>query len=93
MKLNRQSQSVGENIVRLKIRDAKGDPVQDATVNVTSTMTMPGMAAGKAVAKHLKDGVYEATVNLAMAGAWEIGVSVQRPGQKPVQEKFTVTAQ
>jgi Cu(I)/Ag(I) efflux system membrane fusion protein len=83
---------VGDSVVRLKIRDAKGNPVLDATVNITSTMTMPGMAPGKAVAKHVKDGVYEATVNLAMAGAWEIGVSVQRPGQKPVQEKFTVTA-
>jgi Cu(I)/Ag(I) efflux system membrane fusion protein len=84
---------LGENVIRLKIREAKGNPVLDATVNITSTMTMPGMAPGKAVAKHVKDGVYEATVNLAMAGAWEIGVSVQRPGQKPVQEKFTVTAQ
>jgi len=51
------------------------------------------MAVGKATAKHIKEGVYEATVNFAMAGTWEIGVSVQRPGQKPVQEKFTVTAQ
>ena len=84
---------LGENIIRLKIRDAKDAAVQDATVNLTSTMAMPGMAAGKAVAKRLKDGVYEATVSLAMAGAWEIGVSVQRAGQKPVQEKFTVTAQ
>ena len=56
-------------------------------------MTMPGMAAGKAAAKHLKDGVYEAMVSFAMAGTWEIGVTVQRPGQKPVQEKFTITAQ
>ncbi len=56
-------------------------------------MTMPGMAVGKATAKHIKDGVYEATVNFAMAGTWEIGVTVQRQGQKPVQEKFTVTAQ
>jgi len=84
---------VGDNVVRLKIRDAKGNPVQDAAVNVTFAMNMPGMAAGKTAAKHFKDGVYEAKVSLAMAGAWEIGVSVQRPGQKPVQEKFTVTAQ
>ncbi|MGZ9212387.1 MAG: efflux RND transporter periplasmic adaptor subunit [Candidatus Binatia bacterium] len=83
----------GENVIRIKIRDAKGAAVQDATVNITSTMAMPGMAPGKAAAKHLKDGVYQATVSLAMAGAWEIGVSIQRPGQKPVQEKFTVTAQ
>jgi membrane fusion protein, copper/silver efflux system len=84
---------VGENVIRLKIRDAKGAPVPDATVNMTSAMTMPGMAPGKATAKHIKDGVYEATISLAMAGAWEIGVTVQRPGQKPAQEKFTVTAQ
>lgn len=81
---------VGDSVVRLKIRDAKGNPVLDATVNIISTMTMPGMAPGKAVAKHVKDGVYEATVNLAMAGAWEIGVSVQRPGQKEVRERFTL---
>jgi membrane fusion protein, copper/silver efflux system len=84
---------LGENLVRLKLRDAKGAPVLDATVNVTSVMAMPGMAVGKATAKHVKDGVYEATVNFAMAGSWEIGLTVQRPGQKSVQEKFTVTAQ
>jgi Cu(I)/Ag(I) efflux system membrane fusion protein len=83
----------GENIIRLKIRDTKGAAVPDATVNITSAMTMPGMAVGKATAKHIKDGVYEATVNFAMAGTWEIGVTVQRPGQKPLQEKFTVTPQ
>lgn len=84
---------LGENVIRLKIRDAKGAAVLDATVNMTSAMTMPGMAAGKATAKHIKEGVYEAMVNFAMAGTWEIAVTVQRPGQKPVQEKFTVTAQ
>jgi Cu(I)/Ag(I) efflux system membrane fusion protein len=83
----------GESVVRVKIRDAKGTPVQDATVNVAFAMNMPGMAPGKTTARHVKDGIYEANVNLAMAGAWEIALSVQRPGQKPVQEKFTVTAQ
>jgi Cu(I)/Ag(I) efflux system membrane fusion protein len=83
----------GENVVRIKIRDAKGTPVQDATVAVAFAMNMPGMAPGKATARHAKDGIYEANVNLAMAGAWEIALSIQRPGQKPVQEKFTVAAQ
>jgi hypothetical protein len=83
----------GENIVRVKIRDAKGTPVQDATVTVAFAMNMPGMAPGKTIARHVKDGIYEANLNLAMAGAWEIALSVQRPGQQPVQEKFTVAAQ
>jgi Cu(I)/Ag(I) efflux system membrane fusion protein len=84
---------LGDNVVRLRIRDNRGTPVTDAIVSLTSTMAMPGMAVGKAVAKHTKDGIYEAPVNLSMAGAWEIAVSVQRPGQKPVQEKFTVRTQ
>jgi Cu(I)/Ag(I) efflux system membrane fusion protein len=88
-----QKPRLGENVVRLTISDAKGKPVQDAAVNVTFAMNMPGMAPGSTAAKRVKDGVYEAKVNLAMAGSWEIAVSVQRPGQKPVQGKFTVAAQ
>jgi Cu(I)/Ag(I) efflux system membrane fusion protein len=83
---------LGENVARLKIRDANGNPVSNASVNIAFAMSMPGMAPGQAAARHVKDGVYEAKVNLAMAGAWEITVSVQRPGQKSVQERFTVNA-
>ena len=54
-------------------------------------MNMPGMAPAKANSKHTKDGIYEAPVNFAMAGTWDITVSVQRPGQKAAQEKFTIT--
>jgi Cu(I)/Ag(I) efflux system membrane fusion protein len=83
---------LGENVAKLKIRDVKGNPVPNATVNVAFAMSMPGMAPGQTAAKHVKDGVYEARINLAMAGPWEITVSVQRPGQKSVQERFTVNA-
>lgn len=83
---------VGENVVRLRIRDAKGNPVRDATVSFLAAMTMPGMAPVKATAEHTKDEIYEAPVNFAMAGTWDITVSVQRPGQKAVQERFTITA-
>jgi Cu(I)/Ag(I) efflux system membrane fusion protein len=84
---------LGENVIRLKVRDAKGNPVQDAAVNIAFAMKMPGMAPGNTTAKHVKDGVYEGKINLAMAGPWEITVSIQRSGQKPIQEKFTVNAQ
>ena len=83
---------VGENVLRVRIRDAKGNPVPDATVSLLAVMNMPGMAPAKANPKHTKDGIYEAVVNFAMAGTWDITVSVQRPGQKAVQEKFTITA-
>jgi len=83
----------GENLVRVKITDSTGKPVNDAKVSFVFKMTMPGMVPSKGEGKLSKDGIYEAKANFAMAGAWEIAVSVQRPGQKPLEEKFTVTAQ
>ena len=83
----------GENTLRLKIRDSKGNTVQDAKVSFNAVMIMPGMAPSKAEGKLSKDGYYEAKANLAMAGQWEVTVTIRRPGQKEIQEKFTLTAQ
>jgi len=83
----------GENTLRLKIADKSGKPVTDAQVSFQYTMAMPGMAASKADAKLSKDGFYETKANLAMAGSWDVTVSVRRPGQKEMQEKFNVAVQ
>ena len=83
----------GENTLRLKIIDKSGKPVTDAQVSFHYTMAMPGMALSKAEAKHSKDGLYETKANFAMAGTWDVTVSVRRPGQKEIQEKFNLTAQ
>src|SRR3990172_8796640 len=83
----------GENIVRLKIADKTGKPVKDAQVSFVFQMTMPGMAPSKADGKLSKDGFYEAKANLAMAGEWEVTVTIRRPGQKKTQEKFKLIAQ
>jgi hypothetical protein len=81
----------GENIVRLKIAGKTGNLVRDAQVSFVANMTMPGMAPSKGDGKLSKDGFYEAKVNLAMAGGWEVTVIVRRPGQKDIQEKFPLT--
>ena len=83
----------GENLVRVKITDKAGKPVNDANVSFIFNMSMPGMAPSKGEGKLSKDGIYEAKANFPMAGAWDVTVSVQRSGQKPLQERFTVTAQ
>ena len=83
----------GEIQLRLKIQDSKGAPVQDAKVSFASAMTMPGMAVVKAEGKRSQEGSYEAKVNLGMAGTWEISVTIQRPGQKEVREKFSLALQ
>lgn len=83
----------GENIVRLKITDKTGKLVKDAQVAFIFQMTMPGMAPSKADGRLSRDGFYEAKANLAMAGEWDVTVTVRRPGQKEVQEKFKLVAQ
>jgi membrane fusion protein, copper/silver efflux system len=55
-------------------------------------MDMPGMMIEKAQASHAGGGVYEAKLRLAMAGPWGVTVSIQRPGQAEVRERFTVNA-
>jgi len=83
----------GEVTLRLKIQDSKGNSVQDAKVSFNIVMTMPGMAPSKADGKLSRDGFYEAKANLAMAGEWEVTVTIRRPGQKETQEKFKLITQ
>lgn len=83
----------GENALRLKIVDKAGNPVKDAQVSFQYTMNMQGMVASKADATLSKDDFYETKANMGMQGEWEVTVIVRRPGQKPIQEKFKVTAQ
>jgi hypothetical protein len=81
----------GENAVRVTVR-ANNIPLTDATVTVAYTMAMPGMEVETVKASHTKDGVYEATVDLAMKGAWTIDAMVTRPNAKPVTATFPVQA-
>jgi Cu(I)/Ag(I) efflux system membrane fusion protein len=83
---------LGDNTLRIEVTDAQGQPVTDATVALEYTMDMPGMMIDKAQASHTRGGVYEAKVRFTMAGPWGVTVSVQRPGQAAVRERFTVNA-
>jgi Cu(I)/Ag(I) efflux system membrane fusion protein len=81
----------GENTVRVTVR-ANNAPVTEAAVTVAYTMAMPGMEVETVNASHIKDGVYEATVDLPMKGAWKIDATVTRPNAKPVTAQVTVQA-
>lgn len=81
---------LGDNTVRIEVRDAQGQPVANATIAVEYTMDMPGMMIAKAQARHRDGGVYEAKVKFSMAGPWSVTVGVKRPGQAEVRERFTL---
>jgi len=60
-------------------------------VTLEYTMDMPGMPIDKAEAWHTGNGVYEAPVRFTMAGPWGVRVSIRRPGQAELRERFTVS--
>jgi hypothetical protein len=87
-----ESAKLGENTLRIQVKDGAGKPVTDAIVSLDYTMDMPGMMIDKSEAKHTGAGVYEAPVRFAMAGPWGVTISIRRPGQVEVRERFTVSA-
>jgi Cu(I)/Ag(I) efflux system membrane fusion protein len=83
---------VGDNRLRIEVKDTRGQPITNATLSLEYTMDMPGMMIDKAQASHAGEGIYEAKLRFAMAGPWGVTVSIQRPGQAEVRERFTVHA-
>jgi len=86
------SPRIGENLIRVTVKDAGGKPVPNATVQLTYLMAMPGMMPATVPMKPGQDGTYEARANLGMGGQWELTVVIQRAGQPEVKETFSVTA-
>ena len=85
------SPRVGETRFQIDVKDAAGAPVRDAKVEVTAGMA--GMPGPKLAARPGKEaGTYEATVNLGMAGAWIVEVSVTPPRGGTTSSKFKLEA-
>ena len=87
-----ETAKVGENTVRIQVRDPGNKPVTTAQVSFTYTMDMPGMMIEQATAPHTGEGRYEGKAKFAMAGPWGLVVTIAAPGQEPLREKFTVRA-
>jgi len=83
----------GDNGVTVAVKDASGKVVKDAKVIVDYSMpAMPGMPAMNYKADAVAKGdVYKATMNLSMAGPWNILVKISAGG-KSGSMKFTIDA-
>lgn len=83
----------GDNNVTISVKDAGGKVVKDAKVAVDYSMPgMPGMPPMNYKADAVQKGdVYAATMNLSMAGPWNIVVKISAGG-KSGNMKFTVDA-
>ncbi|MCG6553709.1 MAG: FixH family protein [Candidatus Magnetominusculus sp. LBB02] len=93
MKFDKASPVVGDNSVQIEVTDSMGRLVTDAKVKLDYSMpAMPGMPAMNYTADISQTGeVYNAVLNLSMAGSWNIDVKVKHD-KKTVSAKFTIDA-
>jgi Cu(I)/Ag(I) efflux system membrane fusion protein len=92
--LDPRESRVGENALRVELRDATGAPVENAHVEVDVTMAamgaMPAMG-GAASVEPLGDGRYDAKFALEMGGTWQVGVRVHAPGGTTARAEGSLT--
>ena len=83
----------GDNGVNVSVKDGAGKAVKDAKVVVDYSMpAMPGMPPMNYKADAMPKGdAYAATMNLSMAGPWNIVVKISAGG-KTGSLKFTIDA-
>ena len=93
MVIDKNPPVVGDNAVTVTVKDQTGKVVSDAKVVVDYSMpAMPGMPAMNYTADaKLQGNDYKATMNLSMAGAWNVAVKINRGGQTTTA-KFNVGA-
>ncbi len=80
----------GENLVRLKVTDSAGRPIEPARVLFSYTMpAMPAMRQTQSNVIH-QDRQYEASVKFSMPGRWEVTAFLTLPEKPELKETFTV---
>ncbi|MDZ4165830.1 MAG: FixH family protein [Smithellaceae bacterium] len=91
--IDRNPPVVGNNNVKIGIKDAAGGTVADAKVIVEYSMpVMPGMPPMNYKAEgELKDNLYHAVMKLNMSGSWNVSLRITRAG-KTTTTRLTVDA-
>ena len=84
----------GDNSLTVKVADASGKAVTDATVSVRYFMPpMPGMAPMEYKTQAtLKGDGYSLSANIPMEGGWKAEVSVTPGGKPAVMATFNIDA-
>ena len=93
--LEPRTAKTGMNTVRLLAKDAKGNPVAGADVDVTLSMPQMGSMApmrSSAKLRHVGNGEYAGQVEIPMAWTWETTVTVRKNGEMTGSVKTSITA-
>jgi Cu(I)/Ag(I) efflux system membrane fusion protein len=85
---------VGANHITVELRNAAGEPVEDADVRVKVHMhamgSMPAMG-GPAGVKEMGGGEYRADFELDMGGSWIVEIDAKPPGGEPMRAEGSLT--
>ena len=79
-----------ETVARVALLDAQQRPVRRARLQLEAHMSHPGMAPVIAPLAERGDGIYEARVQLTMAGDWTLVASGERAGGGRISEATTL---
>jgi hypothetical protein len=86
---------VGRNSVRLIAKDAQGNPIPDAQVDISVFMPQMGAMApmrSSAQLKPMGQGQYAGEIEIPMAWTWETTVTAKKGGTTIGSAKTTITA-
>lgn len=82
------------NTVIVTLHDANNKPVSDAQMHITINMLTMDMGTARATING-GNPTYITTFNknatFSMTGVWQLMLSIQRPGQAPIQTSFIIT--
>jgi len=84
---------VGKNLFQMRLSDARGRPILDATVTFSFRMShMSFRMYQVAEGKMAQPGLYEVEAELNMGGNGDVVVEVERPALPKFSEEFVVDA-
>lgn len=92
--LDKNPPVVGKNGITVELTDAGGKAVTDAKMRIDYSMpAMPGMPPMNYKTRPKLDGhVYRATMDLTMAGPWNIAIKFKKPGGKLLKATLNIDA-
>ncbi len=82
---------VGDGVVVLTVRDAAGQPVAGATVEIEGNMSHAGMKPSFGKAEGGQGGVYRVPLQWTMGGDWYVDVKLTLADGKIATRRFPVT--
>jgi hypothetical protein len=82
---------VGDGTVVLTVKDAAGQPVDGATVEVEGNMSHAGMKPSFGKAARGQGGVYRVPIQWTMGGDWYVDVKLTLPDGKTATRRFPAT--